>query len=240
MNFLSLVNDMAARLNEVPLDSTNFATTGAHYTNMKNAVNAAIQHINQDNFEWPFYFVSYEETLVPGQARYPYQTGTKWANFNTFRLKRDDSLNVETKRLMEMDYEQYLDHCIDDEYNTDTSIREVPLRVSRAPNEEYVLSPVPDKAYTVVYEYYSKAVDLVDFDDTTPLPDDFRHIIVDGAMYYKHIFNSDYEAADRTFAKFNEGLKNMRKNYSNRYEYVRDTRIMRNNYSYLNPTRISN
>lgn len=227
MNFLNLVNDVAQRLNEVELTSSNFANAAGVYGNMKQAVNASIQFINQDAFQWPFNFVSYEDTLIPGNARYSYQTNAKWVDFNSFRIKRDATLGNETQRLLILDYEQYLDRKIDDEYNTsNTGIRSLPRTVSQSPNQEYVLNPVPDKAYTLEYEYYTKAVDLVLFDDEPTLPADFRHIVVDGAMYYAHLFNSDYEAADRAFNKFERGIKNMRKNYSNRYEYVRDMRII--------------
>lgn len=235
MNFLNLVNDVAQRLNEVELTSSNFASAAGVYGNMKQSVNAAIQFINQDAFQWPFNFVSYEETLVAGQARYGYQSDAKWVDFNSFRIKRDNTIGNETQRLRLLDYEQYLDRMIDDEYNTtNTGIRSLPRLVSQTPNQEFVLNPVPDEAYTLEYEYYTKAVDLVAFDDEPTLPADFRHVIVDGAMYYNHLFRSDYEAADRAFSKFERGIKNMRKNYSNRYEYVRDTRILRaTNSGYL-------
>jgi hypothetical protein len=240
MNYLNLVNDVAQRLNEVELTSSNFASASGVYGNMKQAVNSSIQFINQDNFQWPFNFVSYEETLVAGTARYAYQSNAKWVDFHTFRIKRDNTLGNDTRKLNQLDYEQYLEHSVDDEYNTtDTGIRSIPEVVSQAPNREFVLNPVPDKAYTLEYEYYTKAVDLVAFDDEPTLPADFRHIIVDGAMYYCHLFNSDYEAADRMFQKLERGILNMRKNYSNRYEYVRDTRVVRNSTK-LNPQRVSN
>lgn len=240
MNFLNLVNDVAQRLNEVELTSTTFSTATGSYSNMKQAVNSAIQFINQDNFQWPFNYVSQEDTLVAGTARYAFQTNAKWVDINSFRIKRDNTLGNETKRLYILDYEQYLDHAVDDEYNTtDTGIRSIPATVSQAPNQEYVLNPVPDKAYTVEYEYYTRATDLDLHSDEPTLPDDFKHIVTDGAMYYAHLFNSDYEAADRAFVKFERGIDNMRKVYSNRYEYVRDTRVLRNT-SRLNPERVSN
>lgn len=226
-NYLGLTNDVAQRLNEVELTSGNFASASGVYGSMKQSVNSAVQYINQDTFQWPFNFVSYEETLADGTARYAYQSDAKWVDFNSFRIKRNDTFNNETRKLILLDYEQYLHHKVDDEYNSDTGIRALPRTVSQAPNQEFVLNPVPDEAYVLVYEYYRKAVDMVDATDTPSVPEDFRHVIVDGAMYYNHLFRSDYEAADRAFAKFETGIGNMRKNYANRYEYLRDTRILR-------------
>ncbi len=229
MNFLELTNDLAQRLNEVELTSSNFSSVVGVYSAMKQSVNSSIQFINQDVFQWPFNFVSYEETLTVGTARYAYQTDAKWVDFNSFRIKRDAALGNTTRRLAMLDYEVYLDSKIDDEYNTtNTGIRSIPRTITQTPNQEYTVNPVPDKAYILEYEYYQKAVDLVAYDDVPTLPDDFRHVVTDGAMYYNHMFRSDYEAADRSLSKLQQGVKNMRKNYSNRYEYVRDTRVMRN------------
>lgn len=228
LTFLDLVNDLAQRTNQVELTSNNFSSTTGVYSNMKQAVNASIQFINQDAFQWPFNFVSQETTLTAGTARYSYESNAKWVDFNSFRIKRDDTLGNTTQRLRMLDYEVYLDRHVDDEYNTSsTGIRAIPRTISQTPNQEFTLNPVPDKAYVLEYEYYTKAVDLSAATDSPTLPDDFRHVIVDGAMYYSHLFMSDYEAADRAFSKFERGIKNMRKNYSNRYEYVRDTRILR-------------
>jgi len=238
-NYLGLTNDVAQRLNEIELSSSNFAGATGVYGTMKQSVNSAIQYINQDTFQWPFNFTSYEETLVAGTARYSYQSDAKWVDFNTFRIKRDDTFGNSTQKLHLLDYEQYLHTKVDDEYNSDTGIRDLPRTVSQTPDQQFVLNPVPDEAYVLEYEYYQKAVDMVDYDDVPSVPADFRHIIVDGAMYYNHLFRSDYEAADRAFSKFETGIGNMRKNYVNRFEYVRDTRLLHytgSNYGYLRVT----
>tara|TARA_R110000765_G_scaffold203817_1_gene308896 strand:+ start:330 stop:743 length:414 start_codon:yes stop_codon:yes gene_type:complete len=126
-----------------------------------------------------------------------------------------------------MDYEEYLSKFIDAEYNTsDTGIRDLPRFIIRAPGNQFIVYPSPDQAYELVYEYYSLPVDLVLFSDVPDVPQAYRHILVDGAMYYVQIFRNDNESANMSLSKFREGLSNMRSIYLNRYEYVRDTRIL--------------
>jgi len=225
-NYLGLVNDICGRVNETPLTSSNFASAAAFYSTAKEAVNSSIRFINQDAFQWPFNYVEQEDTLTAGVLRYSYPTNAKLINFDTFRIKRDATFGNETSRLHVMDYEEYLDKFVDDEYNTsDTSIRSIPKYVARAPGNEFIVYPAPDQAYDLVYEYYSLPVDLNLYSDVPSTPKAYRHIIVDGAMYYVYFFRGDTETADRLFVKFKEGIANMRAIYQNRYEYVRDTRV---------------
>ena len=59
-DFIGLVNDVCGRLNEVKLTTTNFATTTGYYTFVKEAVNSAIRHIQQEEFEWTWNHVEEE------------------------------------------------------------------------------------------------------------------------------------------------------------------------------------
>jgi len=225
-DYLGLTNDVLARFNEAPLTSSTFSTqTSGSYRNTKDSINSSIRHINQGAFEWPFNFVEQVETLVAGTSRYAYQANAKTVALNTFRIKRSATFGNETQWLSKMDYEEYIQKHVDDEYNTtNTGIRNLPKRIIRAPNQELVVWPVPDQAYEMVYEYYALPTDLDAYTDVPSIPASFRHIIVDGAAYYSYIFRSDYESADRIYQKFVDGIENMRTIYINRYEYVRDTR----------------
>lgn len=230
-NYLGLVNDLNQRANEVELDSSNFSTAIGHYALAKQAVNASIKFINQDSFAWPFNHTTQEDTLTAGTSRYDYQSDAKFVDKDTFRIKRNTTFNNETVKLKFIDYKDYLNSYIDDEYNTETSIRDLPYKVFLTPDEQYGVWPVPDEDYELVYEYYKVPTDLVAYDDVPTIPEQFRYIIGDGAHYYLHFFRGSYEEADRLWAKYNEAIKDMRTIYINKYEYVRDTRIHRNDYS---------
>lgn len=225
-NYLGLVNDINRRLNEVELTSSNFATANGFYSAAKDAVNSAIRYINHSQYEWPFNHVEETLTLVPGTIRYTYPADANTIDFDSFRIKRNDTLGNTTQKLFTLNYEDYLDSYVDDEYNTsNTSIRTIPRYVFRTPDRNFGVHPAPDKEYELVYEYYSLPVDLQDATDVPNLPEQFRYVIIDGAMYYAYTFRGNTQDATLHMQKFEEGIKDMRSLYVNRYEYIRDTRI---------------
>tara|TARA_R100000742_G_C4278996_1_gene102622 strand:+ start:2302 stop:3021 length:720 start_codon:yes stop_codon:yes gene_type:complete len=226
-NYLDLVNEINRRLNEVELTSSNFLTAKGFYHTAKDAVNSSIRHINHEEFNWPWNHREEEETLSNGISRYPYPEDAKLIDENSFRLKRNDTLGNDTKKLKSLDYQEYLDSYIDYEYNTSTGIRGVPQYVVRTPSQEFIFVPTPDKAYEAVYEYYQNPIVLEKHTDVPTVPQEFRHVIVDGAMFYAYQFRGDVQNSQLSQGKFKEGIKYMRSIYINRYEYVRSTVIDR-------------
>ena len=224
-DFLGLVNDVNHRLNEVALTSSNFAAATGYYSIAKDSINSAIKHIQQEEFEWPWNHVKAELVLSAGSMKYYYPTDAKTINMNSFRIKRDNSLNVGTEKLKSLVYEEWLEKYADDEFNTDTSIRGVPRLIIRTPSRELICHPVPDKAYTIVYEYYSMGYDLENALDVPSLPEQYRFAIVDGAMYYAFQFRGDTQAADVALRKFEDQIKNLRTININRTPYLRDRRV---------------
>lgn len=222
-NFLGLVNDVNRRLNEVELTQANFAGAVGFYATAKDAVNSAIREINQEQFEWPFNHVTYEQVLTPGQVRYNFQSGTKTLDMDSFRLKRNDTLGNETVRLKLLSYEEYLDKYVDYEYNTDEGVRTIPKYVFRTPSLEFGVVPPPDKAYSVDYEFYSNPPALSLYSDAPTVPEEFRYVIIDGAMVHAHTFRGDNESSELSRRAFKEGIKSLRSIYVNRYEYLRST-----------------
>ena len=233
-NYLELVNEVNRRLNEVELTSSNFASATGQYGQIKDAVNAAIRHINHEEFNWPWNHVEEEETLTAGTVRYGYPYDAQNIDMDSFRIKRNSSFNVETTKLKKLDYKEYLDKYVDYEYNNSTGIREIPNMVSRAPNQEFILIPPPDEAYELVYEYYRNPVDLQLYNDVPTIPQEFRHIVVDGSMYYAYSFRGDVQLAGVSDSRFREGIKYMRTLYINSYDYVRSTVLTRSSYNNIN------
>lgn len=229
-NFLGLVNDVNRRLNEVELTSANFDTANGFYSSAKDAVNSAVRYINHTAFEWPFNHVTQEDTLVPGTVRYFQPQDVKTIDYDSFRIKRDNTLGNDTRKLRLISYEEYLDKFVDAEYSTDESIRDIPYYVFRTPSQEYGVYPPPKEAYDIVYEYYRLPVDMLYHYDVPTLPEQFRHIIVEGAMHYAYFFRGNSQDATLHFQKFEEGIKDMRTLYVNRFDYIRDTRVNQRTY----------
>ena len=79
-----------------------------------------------------------------------------------------------------------------------------------------------------MYEYYRLPVDLINATDVPTVPEQFRHVIVDGAMYYAYLFRGNSQDATIVYQKYIEGIKNMKTLYINRYDYLRSTVITSN------------
>ena len=230
-NYLGLVNEVNRRLNEVELTTSNFSTASGFHSQVKDSVNAAIQEIDQEYPHWPYNFVEQEDTLSTGVSRYSFPANSTVVDFETFRIKESDTLNNRTQKLKVLRYEEYLERFVEQEYTSDTSLYNVPVFVSKAPGLEYVLSPAPDKAYTVVYEYYLTSVDLIDSTDVPKIPEIYRNVILDGAMYYAYMFRGNTQDALVAKEKFQSGLKNMRIVLINENTYVRSTMLTRSQRS---------
>ena len=211
---------MNRRLNEVELTSSNFATATGFYSQAKDAVNAAIRYLNQSEYFWAFNHNTQETTLTANTSRYAFPTDAKVINFNSFRIKENSTLGNATTRLREIAYEDYLDKFVDQEYSSSTG-QGVPTQVAKAPNLQFILTPEPNKAYELVYEYYSFPTDLSATTDAPTIPERFQHVIVDGAMHYGYLFRGNTQDAMIMKQKFDEGIKYMRSQLINRTPYVR-------------------
>ena len=222
-DYIGLVNDVNRRLNEVELTSTNFLTATGEYSMIKDAVNASLRYINQHEYEWPYNHVEEEEVLTAGLVRYAFPSDAKTIDFDSFRIKRDDTLGNATIKLKSLSYEEYLENYVDIEYNTSTGIRQLPGFVVKTPSQEYAIVQPPDKAYTIVYEYYRLPVDLINSTDIPTIPEQFRYVIVDGAMHFAYLFRGEGQEAAIVQQRFEQEIKQMRSIYINRYQYVRST-----------------
>jgi len=229
-DYLGLINDVNRRLNEVELTTSNFATATGEYGMIKDAVNASIRYINQHEYEWPFNHVTADETMTAGVVRYAFPSDAKTVDFDSFRIKRNTTLGNDTKRIKIITYEEYLDKHVDIEYNT-TDNRSMPDFVFRTPNQEFGFVKNPDKAYEYVYEYYRLPVDLINTTDVPTVPEQFRYIIVNGAMHFAYMFRGETQESQVTQARFMDEIKSMRSLYVNRYDYLRSTAITQNTSS---------
>jgi len=224
-DYISLVNEVNRRLNEVELTSGNFSTAKGFYSQIKDSVNSSIRDINQTHYEWPFNHELAEDTLTAGTTRYAFPADAGSIDFDTFRIKESTTFGNATVKLGVVAYEDYLENAVAQEYGDNTSKRKVPTSVFQATNLEWGVTPPPDQAYEIVYEYYSVPSDLSSSTDVPTVPERFRHVIIDGAMYHAYMFRSNEQAANLAKSKFEEGLKRMRTILVNRYTYMRGTAI---------------
>ena len=113
--FLNLTNKVLARLNEVQLTSSTFATARGIQVQAKNAVNEATRYINQREFNYPFNHSTETKTLTEGVVRYSIPTSAKTVDYHTFRIVKDSDLGNSGYRLSQLDYNEYINSVSDQE-----------------------------------------------------------------------------------------------------------------------------
>lgn len=228
--YLDITNEVLARMNEVTLTSSNFTTARGFQIQCKNAVNDAINYINHSEFNWPFNHATASDTLVAGTTRYTIPTTAKTVDYDTFRLVKDSSLGTNGGGLARLDYKEYVDKYIEQEDDA-TVEGGSPKHVVRTPDNNYLLYPYPDKAYTLKYEYYDQPVALVAATDVPSTPEAYRQVVADGATAYAYQYRGELDQYNANWARFQEGISNMRSILTNRYPYARSTVIGRSTTS---------
>ena len=225
--FITLVNDALRRLNEVELTSTDFATATGFRALVKDAVNASLQEISQKEFEFPFNHTTGSLTLVAGTSQYTLATDLKVADWDSFRINYDSSNNYFARELKLLNYDSYNRRYFERDSEADTGDRDQPIYVYRTLDTKAGFTPIPDAAYSVSYDYFAYATDLSASTDTMTVPDAFKHVVLDGALYHCFIFRDNSQQAGIAKAKFDEGIERMRTLLINRFVDVRDTRVNR-------------
>jgi len=103
----------------------------------------------------------------------------------------------------------------------------VPRSIVRTPDNNYLLHPYPDKAYTLTFDYYTFPADLSAYGDTTTVPERFAPVVIDGATAYVYQYRGELQQYQANFERFEQGIKNMQSLLINKYEYLRSTVVAR-------------
>ena len=103
----------------------------------------------------------------------------------------------------------------------------VPRSIVRTPDNNYLLHPYPDKAYTLAFDFYTFPSNLSAHGDTTSIPERFAPVIIDGATAFVYQYRGEMQQYQLNFERFEQGIKNMQSLLINKFEYVRSTVVLR-------------
>jgi len=224
--YITLVNELLRRLNEVTLDTggDGFDTVRNVQALAKDAVNSSIRLILQDGQEWPFLKTTYTQTLSVGTRQYAFPADYSSADWDTFYLKKLSSENNSPMPLSVISYEQYIQNVrpsddTGDQVNGDGP----PALVYQTLGTSFGVSPIPDAAYEIEYVYWKFPTDLSAFNDVAIIPDRFKHVVIDGAMMFMMRFRSNEQSAAMHQNNFEDGIKTMRRVLIDDTLFVRST-----------------
>ena len=227
--YVTLVNQLLRRLNEVALDTAGdgFGTVKGVQALAKDAINNSIRHILQSGQEFPFLKTTYTHTLTALQQEYSFPSDFSNVDWDSFFLKVHTTAGNEPRLLSPISYEEFLHkYRVADETDTTGG---VPLLVYQTYEEKFGISPPPSTDFEVEYVYFMYPNDLSAYNDTCVIPSRFDHIIVDGAMMYLMRFRSNDVQAQIHESNLKEGIRIMRNLLLDDELSVRSTVVERSN-----------
>ena len=101
----------------------------------------------------------------------------------------------------------------------------VPRYIVRTLDNNFLLFPFPNRAYTLKFDYFAFPTDLSALTDTTTIPARFDPVIIDGATAFVYQYRGETTQYQLNFSRFEQGIKNMQSLLVNKYEYIRSTVI---------------
>lgn len=223
--YVSLVNEVLRRMNEVQLDTggDGFNDTRNLQALAKDAVNSSVREILQVSQEWPFTFNTYTQTMTAGTGVYDFPADYSKADWDTFYIKR---LSVnDPQRMSVITYDDYIRHYRTVEDTSGEAGYAVPLIVYKTQDTKFGVTPIPDDAYEIEYRYWSFPADMSLYNDTCVIPDRFKTVVVDGAMMYMMRFRANDQGGAVHQQKFEAGIDNMRRLLLDSPMYVSSTVI---------------
>lgn len=194
---MALTNKLLRRLNEVEISQSDFASVRGVQALAKDAINASLATINNQRFEWPFNAVAqYDQLLVVGQEQYDFPADLKSVDWNSFHIERDTNLGVNTTHLNLTSKDVWERYYKDRDLDAGADGVGVPVLVLKGQNFGFIVTPSPNKAYTVLYDYFATYTPLDAYNDTSTVPSLFDEVIIQGAIYHFYMFRDNTEQAN--------------------------------------------
>lgn len=115
-----------------------------------------------------------------------------------------------------IDYNTYKNNGLQNDINGKTpqavpSSYNQPAVVVRMPDNSIILTPVPDRVYTINYFGYLLNTPLVAATDVPTIPLSFEQVIIDKALHYAYMFRDNVEEAEAAQQRYTNNVNKMRR-----------------------------
>lgn len=235
LNYVQICNRVLNRLNEVSLTPTTFSNAIGFQQAVKEGVLDAISDINTEEIQWPFNHASGSQTLATdGTQIYSFPGTVATVDWDSFFLVRNDTLPIPIanggdgvtarpvvgKPIPRINYNKWLQKFKDRDVAMNLVNYATPdfvFQTQENPNN-FGITPPSNQLFTVTYEYWTNANDIVLYSDIPNIPSNFTSVIIDGATYYAYLFRDNASEAKAMLDQFQAGIRQMRTILINREE----------------------
>jgi len=282
-NYLDLVNRLCYKFNEVPLDSSTFATADGIYNEFKSAINAGIADIcKKKNNEWPFNWQELQFQTTAGTSLYIKAANALNVDWDSFQIVKQpisvtsitqsagvaiattstnhNLLSNDLVYISGADQSNYVDlfyitvispttftFSVDsntitpatgtivvyppynntylkgisfDAYRQEgyqtrdnnaykTDQYGMPYFSVRKTDNNIIISPKPDRVYTIQYESFIMPSDLVLYSDVPIIPVTHKEVIIEAALYAIYMFRDNVEEAGTSQSVYDKSIETM-------------------------------
>jgi len=226
--FYELTNELLRKFNEAEVTTTSFPSLKGIQAAAKDCIRYSVNEIMDAENEWSFNWVTGSQLLVQGQNEYELPADCDHADWESFRIQKDDVLNVNTTSLPLISKDFWYTNLRPTDENAGSDGIRVPESVfmsNYGATLGFGVTPSPDKAYTVEFEYYKVNPELDLYTDEIPIPDRYRFVVMGGALKHFNFFKDNLEQGTFWTKEFERMISGMRKTLAPRKDDLRDTRV---------------
>lgn len=209
-SYLNLTNRVLVRINETEITQSDFASVRGVQKLAKEAINASLQYIYSYYTNWPFLYTVGSQTLTIGQEFYDWPSNFSVADWDSFYVYADGTLRTVNTNLKEMSYSEWTKYRKEADLDSGSTGLTVPEFVFEQNDYGFGVSPSPDAAYVVKWDYYAAPTDLSAYNDTSSVPANYDEVIIQGALWHMYMFRDNSEQAsiaERAFMKRLDAFK---------------------------------
>jgi len=160
---------------------------------------------------------------------YEIQGSANGVDWKSFRLQISGALGVNTTPLELISHDRWSKDFRPADEDTSTSGLGVPSKVFKSHgtgiNGGFGITPSPNAAYVILYDYFSTETSLALHSDSVTIPSRFDFVIINGALKNFYMFKENTEQATFWAGEFDKTLSQMKLNLNPRKDDVTDTRV---------------
>ena len=223
--YLQLTNRLLRRVNDVEIAQSDFTSVKGIQALAKDAILDTVREINNTKMDWPFNAVEHTQVMTVGTEEYAWPAQFTACDWNSFQIQKDDTLNVNHKRLKPISREEWYLYARDIDYDSEDEGKSVPDYVFPSHGQGWGVSPSPNEEYTIKFRYYKNPDDLEVYDDQVTIPSKFDYVIIAGALYHMNLFKENPEGVAVMERKYRTGIRDMVNLFLPNPREVIDTRV---------------
>lgn len=222
--YMELTNQLLNQFNEVEVQQSDWTSIKGVQRKAARSVNNSLRMIYSYERLWPFTATSGSQVMTAGTQLYNWPADFRLADMASFQIQEDSAIGALDQSLRPIDKDEWYTRYRD--FDGDTDGRDTPRYVFQYVGNQFGVTPNPNKAFTLNYNYYKKFVPLSAYDDETDVPPEYDHVILNGGMFYFNLAMDNNEQAQIVNEQlFKPSLKYMRSMLINDEINVIDTRI---------------